>query len=317
MNYKDAKCPVCEKPLKEGEDIVVCPDCGAPYHRECYKELGKCAFEHLHANGETWAPEESGGSDEADSTAAEHAHGSLICPRCGEENEEDDRNCRTCGFPLHFQRPMGAPGQDPNAQFGAGPVPFSPFMGRNTVEPDEEIDGIKAQDYANFVGRSAHYFLPRFKELATTKARVLNWSAFFFQGGYFLYRKMYGMGILMFAAQLLLAVPQAIVTFQTLTMPTLMQNSASLETFSNVSMICEVLLLVLRFICGFFANTLYKAHCEKKINKIKEEAKSEATDESYEETLKRKGGVATKLITVLLIGYAAVNMLAYIVLMFL
>ena len=315
MNYHNQKCPVCEKPLKEGEDIVVCPECGAPYHRECYKELGKCAFEHLHANGETWAPEEEEGAADTENTAEEAANGGLICPRCGEENEEDDRNCRTCGFPLHFQRPMGnmPPRQDPNGQFGPGAVPFSPFMGTNTVEPDEEIDGIKAQDYANFVGRSAHYFLPRFKELSKTKARVLNWSAFFFQGGYFLYRKMYGIGILMFLAQLLLAVPQAIVTFQTLTMPTLMQNSASLQTFSNISMICEVLLLVLRFICGFFANTLYKAHCEKKINKIKEKAKGE----DYEETLKKKGGVATKLMTVLLIGYAAVNMLAYIALMFL
>lgn len=313
MKYHNTKCPVCEKPLKEGEDIVVCPDCGAPYHRECYKELGKCAFEHLHANGEAWTPEENEEPTDAADVKEEAADDGVVCPRCGEENEEGDRVCRTCGFPLHLQRQMGGmPQQDPNAQFGAGQVPFSPFMGRSTVQPDEEIDGIKAQDYANFVGRSAHYFLPRFKELSTTKARVLNWSAFFFQGGYFLYRKMYGMGILMFAAQILLAVPQAIVTFQTLTMPTLMQNSASLETFSNISMICEVLLLVLRFICGFFANTLYKSHCEKKINKIKEEAKGE----SYEETLKKKGGVATKLMTVLLIGYAAVNMAAYIALMF-
>lgn len=306
MNYHNQKCPVCEKPLKEGEDIVVCPDCGAPYHRECYKELGQCAFEHLHASGETWTPEET----EAE-VPHDHAEHGRICARCGEENEADGQYCKTCGFPLNFQPNR----QNPNMQqpFGTGPVPFSPFMGRSTVSPDEEIDGIKAQDYAAFVGRSAHYFLPRFKELSTSRARVLNWSAFFFQGGYFLYRKMYGMGLLLFAANLLLSVPQALVTAQTLMSSTLMTNSASLQTLSTISMVCEILMLVLRFVSGFFANTLYKAHCEKKIQKIKKEA----GDADYQETLTQKGGVATKLITGLLIGYAALNMIAYFVLLFL
>lgn len=311
MKYHNQKCPVCEQPLKEGEDIVVCPDCGAPYHRACYKELGQCAFEHLHANGEAWAPDEPETEAPQENAAHSHAHDHVICARCGEENEPGEDRCKTCGFPLHIQPHTANPNM--NQPFGAGPVPFSPFMGRSTVSPDEEIDGIKAQDYAAFVGRSAHYFLPRFKELSGTKARVLNWSAFFFQGGYFLYRKMYTMGILMFAAQLLLAVPQAFVTLQTMLSPTMMSNSASLQTLSTISMVCEILTLVLRFVCGFFANTLYKAHCEKKINKIK----AEAGDADYQETLTKKGGVATKLITALLIGYAALNMIAYIVLIFL
>ncbi len=33
MDYKGCKCASCHKVLKEGDDIVICPECGAPYHR--------------------------------------------------------------------------------------------------------------------------------------------------------------------------------------------------------------------------------------------------------------------------------------------
>ena len=38
MDYKGCKCASCHKVLKEGDDIVICPECGAPYHRECYAQ---------------------------------------------------------------------------------------------------------------------------------------------------------------------------------------------------------------------------------------------------------------------------------------
>lgn len=48
-DYTGIKCPVCDKPFQPGDDIVVCPQCGAPYHRECYQQEGKCKFDDLHA----------------------------------------------------------------------------------------------------------------------------------------------------------------------------------------------------------------------------------------------------------------------------
>jgi hypothetical protein len=41
-------CPVCTKSFREGDDIVVCPDCGTPHHRACYSEIGRCARFQLH-----------------------------------------------------------------------------------------------------------------------------------------------------------------------------------------------------------------------------------------------------------------------------
>ena len=52
--YTGAKCKVCQEPFKDGDDIVVCPDCGTPYHRECYKKAGKCINDELHESGGSW-----------------------------------------------------------------------------------------------------------------------------------------------------------------------------------------------------------------------------------------------------------------------
>ena len=31
MDFYKYKCPVCNKQFKEGDDIVVCPECGTPH----------------------------------------------------------------------------------------------------------------------------------------------------------------------------------------------------------------------------------------------------------------------------------------------
>ena len=33
MDFYKYKCPVCNKQFKEGDDIVVCPECGTPPQR--------------------------------------------------------------------------------------------------------------------------------------------------------------------------------------------------------------------------------------------------------------------------------------------
>ena len=41
-------CQFCHGILFEEDDIVVCPECGAPHHRECWQKAGKCALEEFH-----------------------------------------------------------------------------------------------------------------------------------------------------------------------------------------------------------------------------------------------------------------------------
>ena len=48
LNDKGSSCVRCHAYIFPEDDIVYCPICGAPHHRECYNTLGHCALEELH-----------------------------------------------------------------------------------------------------------------------------------------------------------------------------------------------------------------------------------------------------------------------------
>ena len=73
--YTGNHCPVCEQEFTDNDDIVVCPDCGTPYHRACWQKVGACMHQSEHAAGFEWKPEVGAG-------AAEAAH-AATCPNCG------------------------------------------------------------------------------------------------------------------------------------------------------------------------------------------------------------------------------------------
>ena len=57
MDYRGQHCPICGKEFCDGDDIVVCPECGTPYHRECYKTAGHCVNEEHQGESFEWKPE--------------------------------------------------------------------------------------------------------------------------------------------------------------------------------------------------------------------------------------------------------------------
>ena len=58
FRYSNQKCPVCENEFLTTDDIVVCPLCGTPHHRDCYKKNGECGNYDKHSEGFRWTPEE-------------------------------------------------------------------------------------------------------------------------------------------------------------------------------------------------------------------------------------------------------------------
>ena len=53
--FEGLSCPVCNNPFVSDDDIVVCPQCGLPHHRECWKSIGQC-FEHAkHGTSQQWS----------------------------------------------------------------------------------------------------------------------------------------------------------------------------------------------------------------------------------------------------------------------
>ena len=82
--YYGCPCEGCGKPLTLQDDIVVCPDCGAPYHRNCYEKLGRCIHAPAHAAGYEWK--------------FPYQESELCtCPACGERTLRTEERCRCCG----------------------------------------------------------------------------------------------------------------------------------------------------------------------------------------------------------------------------
>lgn len=57
MKYTGKNCVLCGKEFTDGDDIVVCPECGSPHHRNCYKTAGECANKVRHAGKYNWNAE--------------------------------------------------------------------------------------------------------------------------------------------------------------------------------------------------------------------------------------------------------------------
>lgn len=312
--YANIDCPACGKPLDDGNAVVVCPTCGAPYHLDCYKKEGACIFTELHEKNEAWeAPVKEA---KFDGTAQ------LRCSRCNTVNPANGIFCEVCGNLLSNKETSDNQqnGQASNVGgMGGGFVPFgmplnpytTPFGG---VSPDEDIDDIPAKDLAIFVGRNSHYYLPRFKQLSMTKGKgkIINWGAFFFTGGFYFYRKMYGWGILLWFLTFLCSIPSTLLMFDTLnTAAALSAPAVSIDAnlLATLSMFANFLNITIKFAAGFFANSLYKRHSYKKIAKTKIDVENDPSI-IYAEELTKKGSVATKLITALLIGYMIIMFLS-------
>lgn len=96
--YSGLCCPVCKVKFKDDDDIVVCPVCGAPHHRSCYNQTGRCAYEQFHGTESQWRD-----------------------PRNAEPPKQPDEPEQ--GFP-----PFSAGGQNPyGAPYGQNPYNQNPY----------------------------------------------------------------------------------------------------------------------------------------------------------------------------------------------
>ncbi|MBQ7295035.1 MAG: DUF2628 domain-containing protein [Clostridia bacterium] len=99
MRYTGNSCDGCKKPLLDDEDIVVCPECATPQHRDCYDEKGECVNTHLHGTDFVWKGEVSTKKTIFSSTLIGDTEAEdLICPHCGAKSPAGSKECRNCGM---------------------------------------------------------------------------------------------------------------------------------------------------------------------------------------------------------------------------
>ncbi len=216
MNYENTPCPYCGKVLREEDDVVVCPVCATPQHRECWMQNGRCANEDKHQSGYVWVKgnntqNENKNSDE--SIGTEDTNSNIICHICGSENPADALHCGNCGALLGEEKsdtpkhcPFCNTENDPDARHckNCG-APFGSsfafqgmdYLSGTGVNGDEMIGGVKAADIALYTQNATKKFLPKFKRFAKGKKLSFNFAAFFLAPYWFFYRKIYKAGIFM------------------------------------------------------------------------------------------------------------------------
>lgn len=344
-DYIGLKCPICNETFKFGDDIVVCPYCGAPYHRECFQKEGKCIFEDKHEQGFKWQPpapkvEDVKSSSEGTETTAtpdsDDANRTKICPRCSHRNAKDALFCDNCGYsfannnsgpysgysnqnPQQNQVPFGGMG-------GSTPLMFDPLGG---VNPNEDFDGVTAGELAKYIKGSTPYYLNEFKKIKEKRPSRFNFSAFLFSGGWLLYRKQYKWGTVL---TVILAVVMLITTFIDIffNQAILTQAAAntgvtgSLFNSQNLQYISSEISLLPWYLQLLFYSPIFlyiiqfammitvgirgnRMYMKHCIKMVKKlKGKRLSTDE-YEKQLNNKGGVNTPLAMILLLCYVIIS----------
>lgn len=195
--YENEKCPVCDKAFAEGDDVVVCPQCATPHHRECYNELGHCVNKDKHKQGFEFKKGEcvadasiSAQSMPDENIADVNTHSAqestsyvqakstkTTCTKCGTQINKSAPFCYNCG---HKQE---------NPDYGA-----KVRLGSAVVydDNDETIDNYRVRDMVAVIKSNTQRFIGKFR---SGRKVSWNWGAFFFGPYYLFFRKMNLQGI--------------------------------------------------------------------------------------------------------------------------
>lgn len=255
---KELYCAYCQARLFEEDDVVWCPECGAPHHRACWQSLGHCARQERHGQPEPEEPD--------------------VAP---EEPVED-----SAPEPPQGASPFFPPGFADSA--------FDPYAG---VDPEGEMEGLPVAEVATFVRINTRRYIPRFRRMCDT-GRKVSWNVggFLFGSIWLLYRKCYTEGFAALVATLvsyLAAVPFNRVLNQaaeaTLGLLTQAQMSdpvavgqaqtAMMQQLLATVSVWQVLLalagaalwVAIHLLTGLFGDRIYLRRCLDKVARIRED----------------------------------------------
>lgn len=288
--YIGTSCPFCEQSFTEEDDIVVCPDCGTPFHRACYQKSGRCYYHNEHKNGFVWAP------PAPNIPEAERVE----CPNCHAVNHKNQPYCTTCNTKLQQE---------------SGPsIPLPHMRGQesttNAGQPMKEgwtIAGVTSKELAAYMGSNADYFLSRFRVLMTSPFQgSWNFSAFFFTYFYFFYRKMYKIGFALLLLSLMLMFPTLVYTAENFKMMapqllgfTVPYNAELMNNMYNLAYNFRIFTFMIRLCCGLFANKLILRSAIQNITAIRAKMGEKTDNRTYLSYLFFKGSPSRWAVVIL------------------
>ena len=248
--FKNEKCAACGMKFFDDEDIVVCPECGTPYHRECWNRIGTCIHSAEHGSYEWKSDNEE---------LREHLENIEHAENIKHETTED-------GFEIFHVDSYDE---------------YREIMDKKLLEQEkdfDDIDGVTAKELLKFVGKNGYYYLPVFNDMRkNNKSMKLNFAAFLFFPIHCFYRRMNFFGVIMM-----------FLLFLTTEAKILLSHFANELGFSDNTLLTAYIIttavsLALNIFVLMFFNYFYLKASVKKIKMIKQHY----SNESYDRVLAR------------------------------
>ena len=265
--YYGCPCEGCGEPLTLQDDIVVCPDCGAPYHRTCYEKLGQCIHRPAHAAGYEWKfPYEESQLRTCPQPAASAPCGmpknAAAAAQCSApEEQEPSPVSDTTEDSFDYSRMY--------RQFGGAADPEKEFF-EEAFGKEARMDGIARQDWLDYIGPAAPAYLAAYSRMQLQKSNIsMSFSALLFGPFYFFYRKAWRPAFGFLAAEMLLAAPTFIEMLQLSGGGFAPALSASALTV--LARVCSLLSFLLMLVRGMYGKWLYRRSAASRIRRIQSE----------------------------------------------
>lgn len=267
-DFTGCECTICHQHFKIDSDIVVCPDCGTPYHRDCYASLGHCKHQDAHGKDFCWQPLEEITRQKM-----------KTCPRCNAENEKTNLYCNHCGILLDTEdnienHSVSNYNAASNTQAEQS---FSLFeqMKADAIDPfgsmdqNELVDDIPVAEWAHFIGAASPVYLRTFQQMKLLKRKFsFSFSAMLFGPFYFFYRKTWDVALFFSIIALLLNLPSLLMMLvysESIYAPAISLDALSVASQAAVSISWAVMMLR-----GLYGVHLYKLSSAKTIKKIQQ-----------------------------------------------
>lgn len=277
------KCQVCNAYLFDDDDVVICPECGAPYHRECYDKVGNCALAHLHGTDEQYCEEEEDEVEVEENNDQNTYTNSVKCKMCNAEYSNDLTKCPECGAP-NFSK------------MGSGYAVFD-FLGG--VPGDTDLgDGVTADEAKKFVMANSYRYIPKFFKMKLGKKASWNWLAFLVPGPWMLSRKMYALGS--FVTALTLISDLFLIKFNEVIYTNVANNASFIEVYKFINehiansgytavfvlaMVGSFISMAIHILSGILGDYWYRNNTISGVKKIKE-------TEDNGDLWRKRGGVS-------------------------
>lgn len=307
MRYENEKCPVCGEVFKGEDDVVVCPVCATPHHRNCYNENGKCANEEKHEEGFIW--QKTSEPEVKVEEKKEEPQDYSVCPECGTKNKKNALVCSNCASVIN---------PEIRQQFIPQNV-STIYVDGKAVDKDEFIDEentVSVKEAASFIQKKKESYIKVFLDSKREKKKPkFNFAALIFGPYWFFFRKMYKPGFALLGVNFGLSFFATSFFYKAFAsaFDFVMKNSQALtsatpdmavyneymtiikncihtnKTSVLIMLLFGVLMLGVNIFAGFKANGMYRDFVKNSILKIKKITPNEGVFYTY---LFAKGGVS-------------------------